>query len=317
MIQSSLFAWFIGSHFVFFILQRLFERDKMFSAPEIRHATSLQTMSHSNMRKRLTNRLDKEGKFRIEKRASVTLIKLFVTLTLFICTIFLYLSKDPKTQKNFFVSFYYDMDPRSSDNYLYLWITTIGDGWYTFETLVGSSHSYKSNIPSLIHHWSAILLCTLVLCGVHLPYGLWFAFGGVFLDFPVVFTLFYRSKYTFKHPKFTKLLLKFSYYWYTFISVPNVIIGEIILLINGLFWNGIKNNNVNIVVTIVFILVLPGFWYDDYLLSTELKNEANNPIYDQLMITEHNEMESDNNINISKEEKKDKINGKNTDHDTV
>ena len=252
-----LWSTFLGTMFCLFFLQEFLER-KCGLGIAIRLQSSIEKFPNSPVTQRLTKSLDKHGRFRIQIRSSIEILKLSWKISECIIGIIILI-----LWPEWYIDHFYYMIPETRRMQLYLHAVSSMMAFYVWE-IFAQQYSYRLNKSALIHHTFTIIAAMSILMDRFNPFGTWYAIVGVCINWPTSIMLFIKARLSYKYPKCTQMGFKFLSWYYLFLTSVPVIGGEIILFINA-YW-GYGKGKVPIMLGILIIIACIG-WVNDVCIA--------------------------------------------------
>ena len=259
---------FVATQFVCWFLLELLER-KCGMQPAIRRRTSFTSLpkldnedsAHrrikSQTKLRMTKKLDKKGRFRIQTRGSVYFVKTVWMIIGCIFTVSMYI-----TEPEWYLDHFYYLIPSTTNVQLYPLTTAMIASYYTFE--MATNRYAKLQWSILAHHWLSVAAATVTITGSFSPLLTWYAIVGIFTaGVPLNFALGFRANWAYKYTNFAKRALRFAAYWYLIHLF--LIFGGAILISLNMWMHDYYNNNWDYFRFVYTVLAALTFGYNDLI----------------------------------------------------
>eukprot|EP01084_Bolivina_argentea_P089608 161655_1 len=259
-------TWLTGILTIFFcwMAQEILER-AFGMAPAIRNVDELheEAMKYSNpqrklqINRRITKKLDIQGRFRITTRGTIYYIKGVWSLIMLFVSMYVFLR-----YPDWFIDHFIKIEPKTVSLSWYQHISASITTFYAWETV--TNRYGRLNYSILFHHWLTVMASLLILLGVYTPFATWYGFTQVACLFSINLVMGIRATVSNKYPHTTRKLFTCSVWW-TIITVIFNFSGQIWLLIMGF-----STARISYYSCVFMIITMIGWGYDDYELVKAL-----------------------------------------------
>eukprot|EP01084_Bolivina_argentea_P283135 484824_1 len=238
----------------------LFDTNRARGTQEKQHrsteAKKYESTQSSNVFNKLTKSLDSENRYRIRRGSALLFTKVIFTTSLLLLSI-VGLIANP----SFLVEHFWNLNS----------CTRYANFLQYAAALIASAHAWECSTLSIyasvhkaiyVNHWVTVFAATNILFGLYSPIATNYGILHIALNIPAPLCGAFRFQCANMYPNVTRRMCKFATVWTIILIIISWITS--LIIVSRAFMLGFDEHNISIWSTIMYIVAMIGWGYDDF-----------------------------------------------------